>query len=185
MIERYIGGGKLYISRYNGVGYDAEVEIGEIQSAKLSIKQNYADATSKDNGTAVKVDKVAISTEATLNFSTQNLSKENLAIAMYGSLTTESFAIGAKLPDGTVATAATTLSVIKGGALSKVEAKVRIVGKNLSGEFNPVLLVHHAVLMPNGDVRDYFADKHGALAFDGEIMEVNGEYFREYYIPKA
>ncbi|NOQ31516.1 MAG: hypothetical protein GQ570_10365 [Helicobacteraceae bacterium] len=184
-IERYIGGGKLYFAKFNGVDYDTEVEIGEIQSASLKVNANYTDALSKDTGVAKKVDKVATSTDSSISFTTQNVNKENMAMAMFGDLTTETFAIGELLPDGTVATAEVTIPVIIGAQQPKVEGKLRLVGVNVTGTEDPVLLVHHAAITPSGDVRDYFADKHSTLGFDGEVMEINGEYFKEYFIPKA
>ena len=184
-IERYIGGGKLFLSLYNGTTYDAEVEVGEIQSATLKISNTYADAMGKDSGIGKKVDKVATGTEATISFSTQNVNASNVAMAMFGKQTTESFASGDTLPDGTVASEDITLAVTKGGELSKIEAKIRIVAKNVSGTTNPVLVVHHAVITPSGDVRDYFADKHAVVGFDGEILEVADGYFKEYSMPKA
>lgn len=185
-IERYIGGGTLHISKWNGTTYDTEVEVGEIQSAALKISQDYVDAFSKDSGIQKKVDKVAKSTSATISFTTQNVNKANMAMAMFGSDTeTETFAIGDTLPDNTVATVETIIPVINGATLSKIEAKVRIIGVNVTGSNNPVLLVHHAVITPTGDVRDFFADKHSTLGFDGEILEVADGYFKEYLIPKA
>jgi len=184
-IERYIGGGKLLFSKYNGATYDAEVEIGEIQSANLKISQTYADAMSKDTGIAKKVDKVATATDATISFTTQNVDKVNMAMAMFGTETTENFAIGATLPDGTVAAIATDIPVVNGGTLSKIEGKIKIIGENISGTEDPVLVVHHAVITPSGDIRDYFTDKHATIGFDGEILEVAEGYFKEYFMPKA
>jgi hypothetical protein len=185
MIERYIGGGNLFFSKFNGSTYEAEVEIGEIQSATLKISQTYADAFSKDSGQSKKVDKVATSTETSIAFTTQNVNKANMAMAMFGIATTETFAIGATLPDGTVATVETVLDVINGATLSKIEGKIKIVGKNITGTQDPVLLVYLAVITPSGDVRDYFAEKHSTLGFDGEILETVDGYFKEYLIPKA
>jgi hypothetical protein len=179
-IERYIGGGKIHMSLYNGTDYDAEVEIGEITEAKVSITQNYAEAFSKDTGISKKVDKVATSTDAKVTFTTQNINKENLRMAMFGVVGTETFAIGDTLPDGTVAAAETTIDFIDGGKLSKIEAKLRIVGTNVTDGKNPVMMIHHAVITPTGDARDYFADNHSTLGFEGEILEIGGEYFKEY-----
>lgn len=184
-IERYIGGGKLFFSKYNGTTYEAEAEIGEITGATLSISQTYADAMSKDNGIGKKVDKVATATEATIKFTTQNLSKENMALAMFGTVTTEVFAVGATLPDGTVAAASTTLDVVKGGTVNKIEGKLRFVEVNITGTRNPVLVVEHAVITPDGDVRTYVGDNFSTVAFSGEILETANGYFKEYFIQKA
>jgi len=185
-IERYIGGGKVFLSKFNGTDYEDEVEVGEIQSATLKMSQTTTDAMSKDSGISKKVDKVVTATDTTLSFTTQNLDKKNLAMAMFGSdADTETFAIGDTLPDNTVATEETIVPVIKGASLSKIEAKVKIIGVNVSGDSNPVLLVHHAYLTPSSDIRDYFAEKHATLGFDCEIMETPDGYFKEYLIPKG
>jgi len=184
-IERYIGGGKIFFSKYNGTTYDAEVEIGEIQSATLKVDTTEADAFSKDTGISKKVDKVVTKVDSSLSFTTQNVSKENMAMAMFGSNTTENFLAGDTLPDGTVATADVSIPVILGAENTIIEGSLKFVGVNTTNGANPVLVIKHAYIKPSGDVRDYFADKHATLAFTGEIAEVNGEYFKEYFMPKA
>ncbi len=185
-IERYIGGGKIYFTPYSNGTYGTEVEIGEVQDAKLSVNNTYVNAFSKDSGMAKKVDKVLTQTDAKISFTTQNVSKENMAMAMFGELKTETFTTGAELPDGTTATQETTIPVIEGGVIPKVEGKIKIVGANIAGAENPVLEVPLAVLTPAGDLRDYFnTSDFTSLGFDGEVLESNGLYFKEYYIPKA
>ena len=183
--ERYIGGGTLFFSKWNGLTYDTEIEIGEIQSANLKIETTEVDAVSKDAGISKKVDKVITEIKSNFSFTTQNVNKENMAMAMFGDLQTEAFAIGSTLPDGVVATTQMNIPVIIGGVNPIIEGKIKMVGVNISGDNNPVLQINHAFIKASGDVRDYFADKHSTLAFDGEIVEMNGEYFKEYLIPKA
>jgi len=185
VIDRYIGGGRLYFSNYNGTDYDAEVEIGEVQDVSLKIETSEADAFSKDTGVKKKVDKVVTEINSSLSFTTQNVNKENMAMAMFGDLQTETFAIGDTLPDGTVATEEIIIPVVVGGANSIIEGKLRFVSTNVSGDSNPALIINHAFIKASGDVRNYFADSHATLSFDGEIVEMNGEYFKEYFIPKA
>lgn len=184
-VERYIGGGTIHFTPWTGGAYGAEVEIGEVQSATLKISATYADAMSKDNGVSKKVDKTLTATDASLSFTTQNVNKENMALAMMGTSTTQTFAVGDTLPDGIVATVSTVVPVTIAGNVSKIEGKIRIVGVNISGAENPVLEVPMVVLTPSGDIRDYFADKHTTIGFDGEILEVDGEYFKEYFMAKA
>jgi len=186
-IERYIGGGTVELALYNGTGYEPFVAIGEVQTATLKISNTYADGYSKDEGVKKQVDKVLTETKATTAFTTQNMSKDNMAMAMFGTVGTEVFAIGDTLPDGTTATVETTLDVIKGGTIAKVEGKIRIIGKNLSGSKNPVLEIHHAFITPSGDVRDYFAEKHATVGFDCEIVKLDTEdsHFKEYFMAKA
>ncbi|WP_455756475.1 hypothetical protein [Sulfurimonas sp.] len=184
-IERHIGGGKAYFSNWNGTAYDAEIEIGEVQGVNLKLSPSYTEARSRDTGVSKVVDKTLSDLTGTLSFTTQNVNKENMAMAMLGELTTETFAIGDTLPDGTVAVAEVILPVIIGGKIPRIEGKMRVVVENISGDFNPVLEVPLVVLTPSGDIRDYFSDKHATISFDGEITEVAGEYFKEYQIPKA
>lgn len=184
-INRYIGGGRCYFSKWNGVTYDAEAEIGEVKKVTLKSDVKYTDAMSKDDGIEKKVDKVPTSSTSTISFETQNVNKANLAMAMYGTASTETFLLGATLPDGTVATVDTVLPVILGGTELLIEGKFRFVGVNTTGGDDPVLEVHHAVITASGNARDYFADKHATLAFDGEIIMLadKTEYYKEYLIP--
>jgi len=186
-IERYIGGGTVELALWNGTDYEDFVDIGEVQTGTLKIANTYADGYSKDSGLKKLVDKVLIGTNATTSLTTQNLSKDNMAMAMFGTVETETFAIGEELPDGTTATVETELDVIKGGTVAKIEAKIRVIGVNLSGDKNPVLEIHHAFITPSGDVRDYFAEKHTTLGFDVEIVKLDTEdsHFKEYFIPKT
>lgn len=185
-IERYIGGGKAFFSRWNGTGYDAEVEIGEVVSVTLKVTSDTVEAFSKDSGSKKRVEKVPIKIDASFSFSTQNLNKSNLAMNMYGEEDTESFVIGDTLPDGTVATENIDIPFIRGGLSPIVEGRFKVIAVNLSaGSKTPVLVVSHASLSPNGDARDYFGDKHSALSFNGEMIEKDGEYFKEYLMTKA
>ena len=185
MIERYLGGGKIYFSKYNGTGYDTEVEIGEITEAKLKIDTTESEAFTRDTGVNKKVDKVVTSVSATFSFTTQNINKENLAMSMLGEVTTESFVAGDTLPDGSIAATDIILPVVKGGVSPIIEGKIKVIGENITSGSNPVLEIYHAFIKPSGDVRDYFTDKHTTLGFESDIKAVNGEYFKEYLIPKV
>lgn len=184
-IERYIGGGEIYFSLFNGTDYEIKRKIGEIQSANLKISTEEADAFSKATGVKKKVDKVVTAINSNLTFTTQNVDKNNMAMGMFGNLETETFEIGDTLPDGTVATEQINIPVIIGGVNPIIEGKIEFIGVNASGKENPVLLIHHAFVKPSGDIRDYFADKHTTLGFEAEVVETNGEYFKEYFMPKT
>ncbi len=183
-IQRYVGGGKVYFANYNGTDYEQEREIGEVLGANLKLSPSYADAVSKDSGMAKKVDKVITSTEASISFETQNVNKENMAIAMMAELSEKTFAIGDMLPNGRTAKEEKTVTVLQGGLVSKVQGRLKIVGLNVTGGDDPVLEIPMVVLTPSGDIRDYFTDKHSTISFDGEILESSGKYFTEYLIPK-
>jgi len=184
-IERYIGGGKIYFAEFNGADYGNFVEIGEVQKANLKITTEEADAFSKDSGLKKNVDKVVTAINSNFSFTTTNVNKENMAKAMFGALETEEFKKDDELPDGSIASEDITLPVIIGGVNPIVQGKLKIVGVNVAGSSSPCLIIHHLFLKPSGDVRDYFTDKHSELSFDGEIVEKDGQYFKEYFIPKS
>ena len=185
MSDRYIAGGKLYFSQLNadGATYAAEREIGEVQDVSLQTNTDFAEAMNKDGALPVKSDKVAKSFSATLSFSTIRLNKENLAMALNATLTTEIFAIAATLPNGATAAAETTLDVIQGGENTLLKGKFRFVAEIAAGTNQPVLEIPIAVVSSN-DAVAFMSDDFASLKFDGEVLKHDTDgYFKEYLIP--
>jgi hypothetical protein len=174
--ERYIGGGKLFFkeNKANSV----EVEIGEVQTATLKIGVETKDAFSKDKSMKKLVEKVATAINATITFETQITNAHNTAMAMLGSVDSETFAIGDTLPDGTVATAETVIPVIEVGTRPIIEGQLKFVGDE-DGAKKPVLLVFNAVITPTGDI-GYITEDFTKLAFEGAVLETDEGYAREY-----
>lgn len=174
--ERYIGGGKLFFTE-NKVGA-TEVEIGEVQSATLKVGVETKEAFSKDTTMKKLVEKVATAINATIAFETQITNAHNTAMAMLGTSTTETFAIGDTLPDGTVATAETIVPVIEVGTRPIIEGQLKFVGDE-DGAKKPVLLVFNAVITPTGDI-GYIVEDFTKLAFEGAVLETDEGYAKEY-----
>jgi|GEM_PF-1409310 len=185
VIERFVGGGKAYYTPFVNGAYGTEYELGEVKEAKLKIAPTYIDAMGKDTGFEKKVKKALKEVTASISLSTQNVNTTNMAMAMIGTVETQSFAIGDILPNGLVATEAIEIPKISAGVQPLFEGRLRIVSINIGGDNDPVLDVPMCVITPSGDVRDYFASEFVNLAFEGEILESNGVYFNEYFIPKS
>ncbi len=174
--DRYIGGGKLFFTPV-GVGA-TEVEFGEVQEAKLKFNVTTKDAVNKDQVIAKKVAKVVTAVDATIDFTTQITNAHNTAMAMLGTLESETFEIGDTLPDGTVATAQTVIPVIKAGEKPLIEGELKFVGDE-DGDAKPVLLIYNAVITPTGDI-GYIMDDFTKLSFSGEVLKTDAGYAKEY-----
>lgn len=174
--ERYIGGGKLYFKdKKSG---STEVEIGEVLSANLKIGVETKEAFSKDTTMKKIVEKVATAITATITFETQITNAHNTAMAMLGTISSETFAVGAKLPDGSTATAQTVIPVIDIGTKPIIEGQLKFVGDS-DGAKKPILLVFNAVITPTGDI-GYIVEDFTKLSFEGAVLKTDDGYAKEY-----
>jgi hypothetical protein len=174
--DRYIGGGKLFFKE-NKTGA-TEVEIGEVQSATLKIGVETKDAFSKDTTMKKLVERVATAINATISFETQITNVHNTAMAMLGTSTNETFAIGDELPDGTTATASTVVPLIKVGTKPIIEGQLKFVGDE-DGAQKPILVIFNAVITPTGDI-GYIVEDFTKLTFEGAVIETEEGYANEY-----
>lgn len=174
--DRYIGGGKLFF-KSDKVGA-TEVELAEVQDVKFKVNVTTKDAFAKTNVMKVLVAKVATEINSTISFSVQKLNIENVAIAMHGTVSSETFKIGDTLPDNTVATAQTVIPVIKVGENPIIKGQLRFIGDK-DGDEKPVLLVHSAVLTPSGDM-SYITEDFAQLSFEGAVLKTDAGYAKEY-----
>lgn len=186
-MDRYVGGGIIKFERWNGSTYEAPVEIGEASELKLSVNPKTVKAFSKSTGVKKVVQTVVSEVETKVSLKTQEVSIVNLAMGMLGTSTTKTFEIGDTLPNGTIAAAQKTIPVIEGLQSTIAEGRLTYIGKNTADPSkNPVLVIHHVALVPSGEVRDYFSDDFGKLAFEGEPyeVEVDGKQkvFEEYFM---
>ncbi len=177
-ISRYIGGGKIY---FTPKGEDVEREIGECQSATVSIEVETKDALNRDDCMAKKAAKAVTAINGKIEFSTQNINADNMAMSMLGKVEDISFVVGDVLPDGSTASAQTTLKRIRAGQNPIFEGKVKFVGDEC-GDEKPVLVVYNAILTPSGNF-EYISDEYQKLSFSGEILKTNDGYFDEYRMP--
>ncbi len=174
-ITRYIGGGKIY---FTPKGETDVREFGECQEAKVSISTEVAEAINKDSCMAVKAGKFVKAINATIEFTTQNISIENMALARLGKIEDVEFQTGETLPDGSSASENTTIKCIKAGSNPIIEGSIKFVGDEC-GDEKPVLIVHNAVLSPSGEFA-YIADDVQTLGFSGEVLDTDKGYFDEY-----
>lgn len=173
-IERYIGGGKVYFTPKDG----EEREIGEIQSASLSLDVETKDAMNYDDCMAKKSAKAVSAINGTIKFETNNINIENMNMYMLGKVENVAFATGDTLPDGSTATADTTIKCIKGATNPILEGSLKFIGDEC-GDIKPVLVIHNAVFTPDGDF-NYIAEEWQKLGFSGEVLNTSKGYFDEY-----
>lgn len=179
--SRYIGGGKLFFK--SSASGSTEVEIGEVQEATFSISPTTKDAFSKDEVIKVLLEKVVTEITATIKFTTQVRDAKNMALALLGTASTETFAVGALLPDGTTATASTVVPVIAAGTTPIVSGQLKFVG-DAKGPKKPILLIYNAVLTPSGDI-GYITDDFSVLSFEGAVTKTANGYAKEYTMTVA
>jgi len=178
--DRYIGGGTLFFIPKDGV----EFEIGEVQSAEIKISTDTKDAMNKDQVISKKVAKVVTGISATLDFETQIINAKNTAMFMLGTETTETFALGDTLPDGSVAGAEVDIPVLNAGTNPLIEGSFKFIGDE-DGDTKPVLVIGSAVVTPNGGF-GYIVDDFTKMSFTGEILQdANGLFYKEYRMSLA
>lgn len=127
-IERYLGGGRAYFEKLKADGtYETKREIGEIKGLTMSVKLEKEQAFSEDDGVAELVMELEKKKDISLKFSTQNVDKDNLALALYGTQGVTVYAIGDTLPNGEVAAAETTVPTISIGTSSIIEGRFTFI----------------------------------------------------------
>ena len=179
--NRYIGGGKLFFK--SSVSGSTEVEIGEVQEANFNIGVTTKDAFSKDEVIKALLEKVVTGITATIKFTTQVRDAKNMALALLGTATTETFAVGALLPDGATATALTVIPVINAGTTPIVSGQLKFVG-DAKGAKKPVLLIFNAVITPTSDI-GYITEDFSTISFEGAVTKTVNGYAKEYTMTVA
>lgn len=179
--SRYIGGGKLYFK--SSVSGSTEVEIGEVQEATFTIGVSTKEAFSKDEVMKTLLEKVVTEITATVKFTTQVRDAKNMALALLGTATTESFASGSLLPDGTTATATTLIPVINAGTTPVISGQLKFIG-DAKGAKKPILLIYNAVITPSSDI-GYIVEDFSTLSFEGAVTKTASGYAKEYTMTVA
>ncbi len=175
---RYLGGGKLYWKE-NKV--DAvERELMEVQDFTVKPNTEKKEAFSKANVMKTLVAYVITSFNLTISFSVQKFDIDVMAMALGGTVSNEVFAVGATLPDMTIATTSTTIPVIKVGANPLIEGQLRFVGDE-DGDQKPVMLIHNAAITTSGDI-PMISEDFSKLAFEGAVLKTDKGYTDEYFM---
>lgn len=174
--DRYIGGGRLFFKSNKPAAI--EFELAEVQDVKYKVNVVTKDAFAKSNVMKALVAKVATEITSTISFNVQKLTLDTMAMAMLGTVTSETFAVGAKLPDNTTATVSTVIPVIKVGENPIIEGQLRFVGDE-DGNEKPVLLIFNAVITPSGDI-SYISEDFSQLSFEGAVLKTDDGFAKEY-----
>ncbi len=184
-VSRYIGGGRLFFTPYENGAYGADIEIGEVKDFSLNIALTSADAISQDSGPELVVEDVVTKSDAKVSFTTQNLNDNNRALAHMGTLTSEVFAIGDTLPDGTVATEETTVAKIIGMDKTQLKGKLRVVSEPINDSAKrPVLIIPMCSVRPSASV-GYIMTDFAKLQFEGKAQNTADGFFTEYVMDIA
>lgn len=176
---RYLGGGKLFWKPNKASA--VEVELAEVQDFTYKTNTETKEAFSKANVMRTLVARVITSFGATVSFSVQKFDIEILSMALGGTVSDKSFAIGETLPDMTVATEATTIPVIKVGDNPLIEGQLRFIGDE-DGDQKPVMLIHNAAITTSGDI-PMITEDFAKLSFEGAVLKTEKGYTDEYLMP--
>ncbi len=179
--SRYIGGGKLFFK--SSVSGSTEVEIGEVQEAAFNIGVATKDAFSKDEVMKVLLEKVVTEINATIKFTTLVRDAKNMALALLGTTSTETFAVGELLPDGTTASTSTIFPLVNVGTTLIISVQLKFVG-DAKGAKKPILLIYNAVITPSADI-GYIVEDFSTLSFEGAVTKTANGYAKEYTMTVA
>lgn len=149
-IRRYIGGGKVFAIMKD----KAEIELGECQNCAIEIKAETADAFNRDKSIKKLSARVVTGITGNISLTIQNISPENMAMALLGKVEDMVISSGAKLPDGTTATAETTLKRIRAGKNPIIECGFKFVGDD-DGDEKPIVIVYKTHVTPTGKLSTY------------------------------
>ena len=173
---RYLGGGELYW-KPNKVGA-VERKLAEVQDFTLKPTVDKKEAFSKASIMKTLVAYVVTGYNLTVSFSVQKMDIEVMAMALGGTVSNEVFAIGATLPDMTVATKSTTIPVIRVGSNPLIEGQLRFIGDE-DGDQKPVLLIHNSAITTSGDI-PMITEDFAKLSFEGAVLKTDKGYTDTY-----
>ena len=177
----YLGGGRLYLKEDGATDY---IEIGGVQDFSYSTTVETVKALDKTSCTTTTASVRAKSSSGSVSFTTQNIVKENLRLALFGTSSTVNYETGDELPDGTTATEAIAIDKIEALKNPIIEGSIKFVGTTCEGKA-PVYDFHRVSLTPNGDISP-LAEDFMSIQFSGEMLSKieNGspKYFDLYLI---
>ena len=181
--QRFLGGGKLYFERLKNGELQAKQEIGEVKDFKVSVAKETAIVDGEDCSTTVDVDEVVIKESYSISFTTNQVDKDSLLLALGGDdVTTKTFAAGETLPDGTIAQNDTTYNVVDPKS-DFVEGRLTFatcakVGKNKVAVFHKVKLKLDSELILSSKEK-VSIPMTGTVLADTSVSE-GSRYFRVY-----
>lgn len=165
--QRYLGGGRLYFEKkVNGV-LSAKKEIGDVKEFKITTAIETIEAESESGSTPEVVDEVVTKATYTISFSTMQVDKDTLVLALLGTLGTKQYSSGDTLPDGSTASAATTYTTID-PTQDLVEGRVTFVSSPKRGK-KRVVIFHNVNLKFNADLL-LQSKEFVTIPFEGKVL---------------
>jgi len=178
---QYLGGGRLFFKEEGATDY---IEIGGVQDFSYNISVETVKALDKTSCTTTTSKVNAKSVGGSVTFTTQNIIKENLRLALFGKASVVNYDVGDELPDGTTASEAVAVDKIEAGKKPVIEGAIKFVGSPCDGK-TPVYDFYRVVLSPNGDISPLSED-YMNIPFSGEMLskveDGTPKYFDLYLI---
>jgi hypothetical protein len=170
-IQVNYSGGKIYFERIKSDGtYEAELEIGLIQSFEINTEKSEIELKSYANGVGASYAKDTTELLFSATLEVADTSPDIMALALFGEKENRTYAIGETLPNGTVVAGAdVTLDLVKAGTVTSVSGRLKFVGVAVRGS-NSIILHKNVNLSLSGGVAILTTDDYRKLTFDVAIL---------------
>lgn len=134
-VQTYIGGGVVSFEKLidDTPTYEAPVEIGLVQNFSISTSMEYAQVMDFSGSYQELYEDALQSKEISVTFTTAEVSKQTLLMALYGTEATSTAAVGDILPDGTTAAGTETITTIDAGKLNRYDGRLTFVQSPATG----------------------------------------------------
>jgi len=181
--QRYLGGGRLYFERLENGILQPKKEIGEVKDFKITSNIETTAVESFEGEIPELVDEVVVKQEFNISFTTNQVDKDTLLMALFGNLTSKTYKQGDTLPDGTTAAKDTTFNVVDAAMVDEVIGRLTFVTSAKRGR-QKIAVFYRVSLQTNADIllqsREFVT-----LGFTGKVLKdptitEGSPYFRVY-----
>lgn len=181
--QRFLGGGRLYFERLENGVLQAKQEIGEVKDFKVTSNISTTACEALDGDTPDIVDEVVVQQDFQISFTTNQVDKDTLLLALFGEVTTKQYNAGDTLPDGSTAQGGETYNIIDAGLAETVEGRVTFITYPKRGK-KKVVVFNKVALQSNGDLI-LQSKEFVTLPFSGKVLKDSSvtegsPYFRIY-----
>ena len=181
--QRYLGGGRLFFERLVGGVLQEKKEIGEVKDFKITANLETADVESFEGAFPASVDSVVVKQNYSISFTTNQVDKDTLLLALFGDLTQKTYNQGDTLPDGSTAAGGETYNIIDVGMFENIQGRLTFITSPARGK-KKVIIFNKVALSTNGDIllqsREFVT-----IGFTGKVLEdtsvtEGSKFFRVY-----
>jgi len=181
--QRYLGGGRLYFERLVDGVLQEKKEIGEVKDFKITANVETADVETFEGAFPATVDSIVTKQNYSISFTTNQVDKDTLLLALFGEVTQKTYNQGDTLPDGSTATGGETYNIIDVGMFDNIQGRVTFVSTPARGK-KKVVVFNKVALTTNGDIvlqsREFVTVGFtGKVLEDGSVTE-GSKFFRVY-----